>query len=466
MLVDEMVRLRKENIKLKAFQSYCSQEYLTELEENVAKSKNEVLDVQSRCSNVEEELKSTMYKLSKSELREEKLKKDLISMRKEGAKMLKRLQESKEGLNPDMQIQMKKDCMTRIEKIRTKAKKEVEKIERSMRSIIDDELSLASKEHKKNVKTLKEEFAEREKILCDENIYLAKAKKEKKKIFSLAKAKIDSYKRKLAISRKRQEELENLIDTKAMGSDAKKRVQNKGPYSSPTLKSYIPTNLFLSPGDMMTLESSEKESIKKEELQIERGGKRDQNKIDKVTTSRALNKNLMVKSEPKHNSKSEIAKNPNNVPLSFEDSNNLLRQVPQKGVLPHKSFMQTPVPQDIDVSHLSRLSDEDLSEMATSSNEDDNRKPREINQTNAIVANDETDSKKRAKQMLREKRQLQSSGHNPVSNSGLKMTKSKELALFKAYLGPRPDPNSRESKKQRELREMLSLSNTGLAFVM
>ena len=75
-----------------------------------------------------------------------------------------------------------------------------------------------------------------------------------------------------------QEELE--IQVKEL--EAQINIKRKASLSSSTSKSYLLSNLFLSPGDMKDLQSSEKESDKKEDLQFDRDGMKDERSKDKI----------------------------------------------------------------------------------------------------------------------------------------------------------------------------------------
>lgn len=212
MMAAEMQRLRKENIRLKAIHGYCSEESVQKLERRYEELLTTTDNLSNQLLQEQHQHQQTLKDLETTKSHNMKLKEDFTVLKKEGTKLFKKLQNQARENSGKIKI-TKNEHKEIVEKVTRKAREDLRKLETSMRSILEDELSETRKQHLEEITRLKRNFEEKEKFLMDEQAYIAKINKDKKKYQDMARAKIAQYKSQLQDSMQKQVELQQQLES-------------------------------------------------------------------------------------------------------------------------------------------------------------------------------------------------------------------------------------------------------------
>ena len=214
-----MDRLRKKNIRLKAINAHCSEIRYKKLEKELDQKEEENQNLLERMSKLKTELEIALQQLSKSKIQEKRLTSDFKSMKKEGAKMLKKYLQRKKKISPTKE-QMRRLRLQCIDQVQKKAKDDMKKIEKIMRKLINDELAMAADKHRQKLKDIRAFFMSREESIMLEFQEFKKTFLTKKRSIEMTKSRMESYKEKLSYFMKRQREFE-LLHGDLIGAESK-----------------------------------------------------------------------------------------------------------------------------------------------------------------------------------------------------------------------------------------------------
>ena len=348
---------------------------------------------------------------------EDRLKADCTLLKREGGRMLKKLQDlqrdSSKGISTEKFQQMKKQHKEMVEKIVAKAKEDVGRIEKSMRSIINDELNEAAKEHKKDVERIKAQFIAREEQLLDKHTYLEKAKVEKRKYVDMAKAKINEYKKKLENASKRQRGLERTIIS------LKSQFINSGVNRFADLPQKTSTRDRVIPKELIATSSYA------EQISLLSPG---------VTTVDGRQKSKFTFDEPDNKGR-------------YMDSRDDVGAGYNQQQMNAESKRETNKPSDLSTETVKKTSTQKLKLRQPQS---ERHTTNELLKARNLTLDEQSSytptNKAKVKRMWLERRQVHAHYSNPNR-------RTENMSLLKAYLSPRPDPDSKVALRGLSLLE-------------